>query len=388
MSKYKILGCIILSVIISLNVNAQGNVKKYEGAMYLDESPFKEFLRKSSPKGQGYYYYTEENGKRVKNGKFYFEEEAVILPVIIEGEFKNGAKTGPWKLYDKSRSYIYTINFSEDKLNGQYSRQQEGLHETINFVNNYFSGKYSCVVDGTYGYRLSGGFDSEGFADGKWEAVPNDNVKIPLTGIWIFKHGALIDSYMYDESTGEKEKIDEKWTFGYSGKYNWGLTNEWISKGGLYCTLIRDGIDCFMDEKGNRSSQWAKMSEDRVDIVIKDKAEPSRQRSEQEKVINEKDSAAFCEWLHNRITDLKQNGGFYDKTCVFEVKFTVLENGSVTNVTLLNGIKQEIEASFEAIKSLIEQSSWNSGRWVIEYEFFIVSREDTVKVSKVGEKII
>lgn len=169
--------------------------------------------------GEGSYeYYVDNAGKRVKNGKYYFinsTEKAIpkgssnalkyIQSLMVKGQFVDGKKEGLWEVnYDFGS---YRINYHNDQLNGVFtitSRLDPTVNVVCHFRDNHFVGDYKCIG---YDWLINGQFDDNGFADGTWSLVKKE--KYPYTFYYVFANGMYVNSYMYDDSTGEQSELRE-----------------------------------------------------------------------------------------------------------------------------------------------------------------------------------
>lgn len=194
---------------------AQNKIQTYSGEMNMKEKIFTLRSEWNSNPGDGRYeYYTDAKGNRIKHGQYYFinssekriqsgdKNEIMFHNLSVKGRFVDGKKEGVWKINYESE--IYTINYRDDKLDGDYtiqSRRSPGNKVQCCFKDNHFTGTFTV----TGAWSITGQFDDEGFADGTWKIRMNR--KTPYSFYYVFSHGRYLDSYQYDDSTGEKSKL-------------------------------------------------------------------------------------------------------------------------------------------------------------------------------------
>jgi hypothetical protein len=160
-------------------------------------------------KGKTEYQYIERDGKRIFDG--YFQS----FNTMECGMYKNGLRNGDWTLpnfsttdHDGSRS-MYKVNFIDGKLNGPIhlceidiiggkisGRILGNENFTVSYKDNHFNGKLYFKYDRQ---ELSGQFDANGYADGKWVLKQHYDIEYVQTLIW--KHGSLISHDLYDNSS-------------------------------------------------------------------------------------------------------------------------------------------------------------------------------------------
>lgn len=209
----------VLLLCISVSSFAQNNMK-YSGMMKMTERIMKIFNEYLSCSGEGSYeYYVDREGKRVKNGNYYFindQEKAVsgnanatwsdyAHALMVKGQFVDGRKEGEWTV--NNERFTYTIHYYHDQLDGKLfirSRLDPLVTEVCSFREDFFTGSFKS--DGK-DWVISGQFDDEGFADGAWTMTPKDNR--PFSYTYLFSNGAYVNSFMYDDSTGENTPLSE-----------------------------------------------------------------------------------------------------------------------------------------------------------------------------------
>lgn len=165
-----------------------------------------------------YTYYEDENGKRVKHGKFTYNKSdkgvdmkrGMNIPytkiLSASGNYKNGVKDGTWTYEDKTdggkikfAGFSAIINYVNGRMEGTL------VHEGAMFQmkNNRITGpvkktKKTLNEDWT----LSGQFDDDGFPDGNWKKdyILDGN---PYVDTEKYVHGILVAKQTQNVSTGK-----------------------------------------------------------------------------------------------------------------------------------------------------------------------------------------
>lgn len=203
----------VLLFCFSVSSFAQNNMK-YSGMMKMTEKIMEIDNENLSCSGEGSYeYYVDREGKRVKNGSYYFINDqeksknslSVAHALMVKGQFVDGRKEGEWTVHYGTETY--SIHYLHDQLDGemviQYRREPSN-RVVCSFREDQFRGPFKC--DG-FVWVLSGQFDDDGFADGTWTLTPKD--KRPYSYTYVFSNGAYVKSFMYDDSTGENTPLKE-----------------------------------------------------------------------------------------------------------------------------------------------------------------------------------
>ena len=178
-----------------------------------------------------YTYYEDENGERVKHGKFTYDKGMEGTGVGVgaisgrmmsfttthhaSGNYKNNMKDGEWiyKRQTNSGGHIFgafsaVINYAEGNMQGLLNSESVGYR--FQMKNNRITGPVTKTVKRkNENWSISGQFDDDGFPDGTWTK------KYELDGnLYVntekYVHGLLISSQIKNESTGEitRRKFD------------------------------------------------------------------------------------------------------------------------------------------------------------------------------------
>lgn len=165
-----------------------------------------------------YTYYEDENGGRVKHGKFTYNksdkgvgvERGMNIPytkiLSASGNYKNGVKDGMWTYEDKTdggkikfAGFSAIINYVNGRMEG--TLVHEGAMSQMK--NNRITGpvkktKKTLNEDWT----LSGQFDDDGFPDGNWKKdyKLNGNLYVDTEK---YVHGLLVAKQTQNVSTGK-----------------------------------------------------------------------------------------------------------------------------------------------------------------------------------------
>ena len=165
-----------------------------------------------------YTYYEDENGERVKHGKFTYNkcdkkvdvERGMSIPytkiLSASGNYKNGVKDGTWTYEDKTdggkikfAGFSAIINYVNGRMEGIL------VHEGAMFQmkNNRITGpvkktKKTLKED----WMLSGQFDDDGFPDGNWKKdyKLDGNLYVDTEK---YVHGLLVAKQTQNVSTGK-----------------------------------------------------------------------------------------------------------------------------------------------------------------------------------------
>ena len=165
-----------------------------------------------------YTYYEDENGERVKHGKFTYNKTQKGVGVGVgaiggasisytgtdfaSGNYKDGIKDGTWTYKSKvTAGKIVFGNFSAviNYVNGHMEGTLNYDGKVYQMKNNRITGQ---VKKSDKDWTISGQFDEGGFPDGTW----TKNYK-SYGNIYVdtekYVHGLLIDKQTKNESTGE-----------------------------------------------------------------------------------------------------------------------------------------------------------------------------------------
>lgn len=156
-----------------------------------------------------YTYYEDENGERVRHGKFtYTESYPGISSFTVTGSYKNGMKDGRWTFKDISRNRKETkiLNLVDGNLEGYISKttqeRNSAAHtERYQMKNNRLIGMVKMKDNNI---DACGQFDDEGFPDGVWvNKYKNEYDGSIITETEEYVHGVLVSKQKKNEITGE-----------------------------------------------------------------------------------------------------------------------------------------------------------------------------------------
>lgn len=168
-----------------------------------------------------YTYFEDENGERIKHGKFTYNKknngvEAILDKIIpytetkfASGNYNNGVKEGKWMYKSKIAGkdavfsdFSVTINY----MNGRMEGTLNNGGELFQMKNNRITGP---VKKNNKEWNISGQFDEDGFPDGTWtkKYQSGGNLYVDTEK---YVHGLLIDKQTKNESTGEITRYEFK----------------------------------------------------------------------------------------------------------------------------------------------------------------------------------
>ena len=165
-----------------------------------------------------YTYYEDENGGRVKHGKFTYNksdkgvgvERGMNIPytkiLSASGNYKNGVKDGTWTYEDKTEGgkikfagFSAIINYVNGRMEGTL------VHEGAMFQmkNNRITGPVKKTErTQNQDWTISGQFDDDGFPDGNWKKDYKLNGN-PYVDTEKYVHGLLVAKQTRNVSTGD-----------------------------------------------------------------------------------------------------------------------------------------------------------------------------------------
>lgn len=165
-----------------------------------------------------YTYYEDENGGRVKHGKFTYNksdkgvgvERGMNIPytkiLSASGNYKNGVKDGTWTYEDKTEGgkikfagFSAIINYVNGRMEGTL------VHEGAMFQmkNNRITGPVKKTErTQNQDWTISGQFDDDGFPDGNWKKDYKLNGN-PYVDTEKYVHGLLVAKQTQNVSTGK-----------------------------------------------------------------------------------------------------------------------------------------------------------------------------------------
>lgn len=165
-----------------------------------------------------YTYYEDENGERVKHGKFTYNKTdkgigvgggmavSYATTISASGSYKNSMKDGKWTYKNKTAGGSITFaNFSAvvNYVDGRMEGPLNNSGAIFQMKNNRITGQVKKVKQNqNENWSLSGQFDEEGFPDGTW--VKNyksyGNLYVDTEK---YVHGLLVAKQTKNESTGK-----------------------------------------------------------------------------------------------------------------------------------------------------------------------------------------
>ena len=165
-----------------------------------------------------YTYYEDENGERVKHGKFSYNNVdkgigvgggmsvSYATTISASGNYKNGLKDGKWTYKNKTAGggvvfsdFSVVVNYVDGRMEG--SLTNEGT--TFQMKNNRITGQVRKVKKTqNEDWTMSGQFDEDGFPDGTWTKNYQSygNLYVDTEK---YVHGLLVAKQTKNESTGE-----------------------------------------------------------------------------------------------------------------------------------------------------------------------------------------
>ena len=172
-----------------------------------------------------YTYYEDENGERVKHGKFAYNKAnegigvgggmniAYSTATSASGNYKNGIKDGKWTYKDKTAGggvtfadFSVVINY----VNGRMEGTLNNAGELFQMKNNRITGQVKRIKKTrNENWTLSGQFDDDGFPDGTWTKSYQSYGNL-YTDTEKYVHGLLIAKQTKNESTGEITRYEFK----------------------------------------------------------------------------------------------------------------------------------------------------------------------------------
>lgn len=238
----KMLLMAMIMFLMSSIVSAQKK-ETYSGKMVLPSDIVAIELRSSGDYEPGetqgtakYEYYTDSEGKRIKNGKFEFSFNTYsggIFHETITGEYLDNKKTGKWSFVNgggitagangylvqtsKENTKLAEFTYSDDRRNGKFlaildpTDSFTGLVFYLdgNLTNDYPTGKMEVKIFGLLGQdgTLNASFDDNGLPEGEWKYV---KVSGGSFNTYSFREGLLAKVRKFDNSTGEWKTLFER----------------------------------------------------------------------------------------------------------------------------------------------------------------------------------
>ena len=216
---------IVCFAMLVSNIASAQKVQRYEGEMRLpaDLHEFSGFFEGGFDKtGAGSYeYYENEEGDRVKHGKFTASFKRSRFKREISGTYKDGLKNGEWIIRDiitERTNYTkhceMSITFKDNVLNGpcRYIKNDSPNKYTISciFENGRLAGNFSMEhidkwgKDGVINY-INGTIGTNGLPEGIWTIKQKGGIEITQKRLYLY--GGLVAAEEQDFSTGDKYMV-------------------------------------------------------------------------------------------------------------------------------------------------------------------------------------
>lgn len=165
-----------------------------------------------------YTYYEDENGERIKHGKFTYNKAdkgigvgggmsvSYATTISASGNYKNGMKDGEWTYINKTTGggitfsdFSAVVNYVDGRMEGALNNAET----TFQMKNNRITGQVKkAKKTQNEDWTMSGQFDEEGFPDGTWSKSYKSygNLYVDTEK---YVHGLLIAKQTKNESTGK-----------------------------------------------------------------------------------------------------------------------------------------------------------------------------------------
>lgn len=165
-----------------------------------------------------YTYYEDENGERVKHGKFSYSNinkgigvgggmsVSYATTISASGNYKDGLKDGKWTYKNKTAGggvvfsdFSAIVNYMDGHMEGTLTNKGT----TFQMKNNRITGQVRKVKKTqNEDWTMSGQFDEDGFPDGTWTKNYKSYGNL-YVDIEKYVHGILVAKQTKNESTGE-----------------------------------------------------------------------------------------------------------------------------------------------------------------------------------------
>ena len=167
-----------------------------------------------------YTYYEDENGERVKHGKYTYNRRDAIATYNVTGNYKDNRKDGKWTYKETANgnkvniTRMLVIDYANGAMEGgidfsiagnngsTYTKHYQMSH---NRVIGAISEKDKIATSLPEAYALTGQFDNEGFPDGIWTQNYEKNGS-HFIDTEKYVHGILVARQTKNESTGKIER--------------------------------------------------------------------------------------------------------------------------------------------------------------------------------------
>ena len=172
-----------------------------------------------------YTYYEDENGERVKHGKFTYSKTdkglgvgggmavSYATTISASGNYKNGMKDGKWIYKNKTAGGSITFADFSAVINYVDGRMEGTLNNAgviFQMKNNRIIGQVKKVKKTqNENWTMIGQFDEEGFPDGIWTKNYKSYGNL-YVDIEKYVHGLLVAKQTKNESTGEITRYEFK----------------------------------------------------------------------------------------------------------------------------------------------------------------------------------
>lgn len=213
---------VCFAMIIANIANAQ-KIQRYEGEMRLpsDLKEFESLIEGFNKVGAGSYeYYENEDGDRIKHGKFVVSFDKKNFKREFSGTYKDGQKQGEWVIRDiisaktnYAKHCEMTITYLNDVFNGPCRFVKNASNNkftiTCTFENGRLAGNFAMEhVDkwreGVTNY-VNGAIGANGLPDGIWTIKQKGGIEVTQKRLYLF--GGLVAAEEQDFSTGDKYMV-------------------------------------------------------------------------------------------------------------------------------------------------------------------------------------
>ncbi len=159
----------------------------------------------TAEEGTGKYSYYVENGDKILHGAYSFRFYIYLSStgkdmISVNGQNYTGDRAGEWVFLHKTGSGATRANLKETYKDGflsgpySYTFSADGMKYTMSgqYAEDHFMGAVSITFrEGSAGFDISGSFDGNGWADGKWTLIDRRTKKETA---YIFNHGDLVST--------------------------------------------------------------------------------------------------------------------------------------------------------------------------------------------------
>lgn len=356
-----------------------------------------------------YTYYEDENGERVKHGKFTYDKGiegsgvgigaasgrmmSYTTTHHVSGNYKNNMKDGEWiyKRQTKSGDHIFgafsaVINYAEGNMQGLLNSESVGYQ--FQMKNNRIIGPVTKTVkEKNENWSISGQFDDDGFPDGVWTKKYESGGNLYIN-TEKYVHGLLISDQIKNESTGEitRREFDidpQQFLDAQNSTNDSTIVGKFICKEEVYFkqgehdrsnayegwlpemfgSAVIEIIDEINEEGGYASGQNTYQGIPFKEIVVIDKIEDSDE-GEIFMVVEQMPQfpggmEAFDKYLKENLNypPLAKQQGIQGKVYV---QFVINRDGSISDVKVVRGVDSALDE--EALRLINSMPRWIPGK--------------------------